>query len=249
VKLLLCSDAHVDASTAGFSRFEDVRDALWDAALAAVEERVDFFVFLGDLCDPDRGHAHESVALAIEVAAHIDIAGGNIPQWWLTGNHDVLEDGSGTSTIEPLGAALKAFAWPSSRVISKPAAFDGPTAGGVALVAFPYVARAQSYDPIAALETAAQRIECPELRKVIIFSHLMLEGMQPGSETIDMSRGRDVFLPLDAIRARWGDKAVVFSGHYHRREVHRGVQIVGSLVNLTFGEQDNKPGYLIVEVT
>jgi len=63
-----------------------------------------------------------------------------------------------------------------------------------------------------------------------------------------MPRGRDVFWPLDALREVCPD-ALLVGGHHHRRQIYRGVQVVGALAGpLVFGEEDLRPGYLVLEL-
>jgi DNA repair exonuclease SbcCD nuclease subunit len=122
VKILATSDWHLDATTAGFDRFDDVSEAIEEAISVAVAERVDLFVFLGDLCDPDANRAPRCVAKAIDVAQRL--RNKMIPSRWLVGNLDVIEDGSGTSTLAPLAAAASAVGSVNGpewvRVVSSP---------------------------------------------------------------------------------------------------------------------------------
>jgi len=42
---------------------------------------------------------------------------------------------------------------------------------------------------------------------------------------------------------------LVVSGHYHRRQTTEdGIQVVGSLARLTFGEESNTPQFLVIEL-
>lgn len=100
MKILVTGDWHLDARTAGFDRFEDLRSAVdWTVAFAAAAG-VDLYVNLGDLCDPDTTRSHRAVGLACETAAAL--ARHGIAQVWLAGNHDVIEDGTGSTTLAPL---------------------------------------------------------------------------------------------------------------------------------------------------
>ncbi len=239
-RFLLTSDFHPDATTAGFPRFADVKSAVEETVQVAIEQRVDGYFFLGDLADPDSPCAHAAAGLATWAAASLAEAG--ISSRWLVGNHDALEDGSGSSTLDALAGMARGFAVALGvRVFSKPAAeYFLP---GIRLVALPYTARSHSYDPAAFVRSVVRGED-----RVLVLGHLNLEGITPGSESIDMPRGRDVVFPIEACLERWGDRALLFNGHYHQRQVHRGVQVVGSLERLTFGEADSTPGYLIVEV-
>lgn len=242
--LIVSSDWHLDAYTAGFSRHEDVKAAAMRVAGAALAlaERVGalhvLFAFLGDLCDPDANRSPRCIEVAVAVALLLRTAG--IRSRWLVGNHDVIEDGSGTSTLAPL-AALD----PSGevvRVLSEPAV---EVINGKAFCWLPYVPRCLAYDPVEFVHRAVAA--APQVQ--VVAGHLNVEGIVPGSETNDMGRGRDAWFPLSAVRELWPD-ALLLNGHYHRAQVDpAGVVIPGSLARLTFGEQDNDPGYLEIELS
>ena len=110
----------------------------------------------------------------------------------------------------------------------------------------PYCARSHAYDP-------AQYIaELPEDvgyhgRRVLILGHLDVEGITPGSEAGELARGKTSFWPIDAIRSRFGERALMVGGHIHKRQQFNGVQIVGSLESLAFGD-DVSPGFLTMEI-
>ena len=90
-----------------------------------------------------------------------------------------------------------------------------------------------------------QKIDAADV--VFVGTHLMLEGIGHGSETSDSPRGRDVFFPIVEMRALFPN-AVFCAGHYHRQQVYEGVHIPGSLVQLTRGELDHRPGFLGLDV-
>lgn len=249
MKIVMSSDWHPDAVTAGYRRFDDVCASARAVADAAVKLGADLFVFCGDLCDPDLGRAHQCAALTIEIAAMLHREG--IQSRWLVGNHDVLEDGTGTSTLEPLKAyAETTYCETEEEPVGRHyvAVRSMPCwesfSKELLLVALPYVARSHAYDPIAFI----QPLGLAAHQRILVFGHLMLEGIEPGSETIDMARGRDLFFPIDEVLAKWGDRAVMVNGHYHQRQVHRGVQVIGSLERLTFGEENDEKGYSIIEI-
>lgn len=249
MKIVVTSDWHLDASTAGFDRFGDVSAAAEEVVKAAVAERADLFAFLGDLCDPDANRAPRCVAFAIDVAQRLRNRG--IRSRWLAGNHDVIEDGSGTSTLAPLAAAAGAVG--ISDITGGPppapwvAVVDRPGVemiDGVAFVWLPFVPRCASYEA----PEFVRGVEIGDEVPVVVGSHLSVAGIDPGSETHDMPRGRDLWLPREVIRERWGSRAFVLNGHYHAAHVEAGLLIPGSLARLTFGEEGHTPGFAIVEV-
>lgn len=241
MKIIVSSDWHLDASTSGLPRFDDVSAAVDEVIEAARRENADAFLFLGDLCDPDTTRSHRCSAAAIAAAIKCRTA---IKTFWLAGNHDVIEDGFGTTTLSALRESEVA-----TRVFEQPGVVS--PFSGVSIIALPFTARSHAYDPAEYVERVAESGALGD-DKVIVIGHLNIEGITPGSETTDMPRGRDVFLPTAAIKKHLPN-AIVLNGHYHHRQEFMSrdgvvVHIPGSLERLTFGEERNEPGYLIVEV-
>lgn len=239
MKLVIASDFHLDASTAGMSRYHDVVEALDTIATDCVSVGADMFLFLGDLTDPDTVRTHRSVAYGVSLALRLDVAG--VRSGWLVGNHDVIEDGSGDHTLMAIRAAMG--------FTDRVTVFDRPSvqwiADDVLLVALPFTARSHPYDPAEFVRTV--KVEPREGMKVVVVGHLNIEGIGPGSETTDMPRGRDVFFPVDAVQARWPG-ALMFNGHIHKQQRFNGVYIPGAPCRFTFGEEHNTPAYIVCEV-
>lgn len=249
MRIAVSSDWHLDKFTSGLCRYEDVTRSVRAVVALAKAERCDGFVFLGDLADPGPA-AHRCSAFAIEVAS--DLASVGIWSRWLVGNHDVVEDGSGSSTLSPLAAvASTSSVRVMARVPDLPliGVWSDPAMewidGGVLAVALPHPARGKGYVP----EEFIRAIE-RDPAFVLVFGHLTVPGIERGSEVLDMPRGREVRYPIEAIRERWGDRAVMLNGHYHRsyRRAQSPVIVPGSLERLTKSEARNEPGCLILEV-
>lgn len=246
MKIVASGDWHPDVFTAGRSRFADVKARVDE--VRAVARTADLFIFLGDLANPDVENTHPAVELACETAS--DLASHGVPSLWLGGNHDVIEDGLGTTTLSALagiekgGSAAKLI-----RVFNKPAAslIDTRTAGKLAHVALPYPSRSCPYDPAAFVEALMLP---PEGMPIVVSGHLWHEAADPGgSESTDLARGRSVYWPMDALRKKFGgrEEAVFIGGHYHRQGKIDELFIAGSLERLTFGDQAHEPGFLVME--
>lgn len=245
-RILVTSDWHPDATTAGFPRLNDVRAAVEETVRVAVEEHVDLYLFLGDLADPDDVRSHAALEIALWAAVYLAERG--IPSRWLQGNHDALEDGSNGSTLQALDGLARGRT--NSRILThREPGFEVCCAGlPIDLVALPYTPRSHPYDPAAFVRGLPPELGGNGLRRVIVAGHLNLEGIAPGSESLEMPRGRDVFFPIDAVLERFGDQAVMLNGHIHQQQTYRGVRLPGSLEKLTFGDGDGAPGFLLVEV-
>lgn len=258
MKLLFTSDWHLDHITASKPRLSEIRDAADQTVESAIKEGISHWFFLGDLMDPDCGSvSYRALEYAASVAIRLGKAG--IYSHWLAGNHDVIEDGTGSTTLTPLKPLQdsgrifvyeRAFTGYAGTESIEDPPFEGAEVDGwvpqaaplLHVVALPFAATSHAYEPEKIIESTM-----PSKVPMIIIGHLNVAGVIPGEETNEMPRGREVMFPREAIRKHLPN-AILFNGHYHRRQVHDGVHIPGSLARLTFGEEQHHPGYLIVEV-
>jgi DNA repair exonuclease SbcCD nuclease subunit len=237
IRVVCSGDWHADALTAGLHRADDVEAAVEEVVRAALEPKADLFAFLGDLADPDAPGAWRAAELACRTARRLSDAG--VRSVWVQGNHDAQEDGSGGSVLDPLRGALEGLA----SVAKGPTVYQLP---GLDAVALPYAPRSHEYDPAKAVADLPDHVG--RGRRVLFLAHLELDGIEPGSESREMPRGRATFWPTEAILARYGDRALMVGGHYHRRQVHRGVRLAGSLERLSFADGTEAPAYLVLEI-
>ena len=241
MKIIFASDFHADVHTQGVDRYPEIEAAVMESVNHAVAVGADMYIFCGDLADPHNPRSHRASRLAHK--ADDALKDEVIQRLWLTGNHDVLEDGTGESVLSSLGE--------TSCLLSRPRLFkawskeEGSSVHfhTLNIVALPFTPTSHSYDPVEFIANQNIDNDLP----ILVIGHLNLKGITAGSETIDMPRGRDVFWPVDEIKAKW-PKAIMVGGHYHERQVYKGVQIIGSLARLTYGEGDNDVGYLELEI-
>lgn len=259
MRLLVTSDWHLDATTAGLDRLGELEDFSRGLEVVVEREEVDVVLHLGDLLDP--GHLDESryQRVLLGCAARLTKAAkyGSV---WLAGNHDVIDTDVPTSTLSPL--AMVAEEWWGGhgdlynqlRVLELPRFF---TLGTVSFLALPYVARTAMQTPeyqraYVDAVSAASAVGAPHERiaPLVVLSHLSLPGMHP--EAAGEPRGREVSFPVEDVRAMRPD--LVLQGHYHARQVVQlgdglQVQVVGAPVRFNFGErQDGERGYLMVDL-
>lgn len=240
--IIVCTgDWHLDRMTAGFDRFDDVSRGIDATIFAAIKQRADLYVFLGDLANPHSVRSHRAAAKAIESARKLRNSG--IESLWIVGNHDVIEDGSGTSTLSALDAA-------GFVVASKPMLLSIGQSNKC-VVALPHPPACAAYDPaeqIGKLHESIYQREIGDLVEVVLVAgHLSLPEATPGSESGEMARGRGYNWPVDEIKKHW-PKAAIIGGHYHRGQSLSGVTFAGSLERLAFDEAENDPGFLMLEV-
>ena len=237
-RILSISDVHADSRLFGVSRFAEVERAMIESADAAIQRKVDLWMMNGDLCDPDGGvGVFRCVQLALYVDTKLEQAG--IPRVWIAGNHDVCEDGSGDTTLSPL-LAHQSFGYRTTVFNMQGWQQLG---NGLHLLGLPYTAASHAYDPAEYARSTWDRMS--DGGRVIVSTHLMIEGVQPGEETKEMSRGRSVLYPTDLIAEK--RPVAQIAGHYHARQNYRGIQIVGAPARFAFGERNNDPAFLVIE--
>jgi DNA repair exonuclease SbcCD nuclease subunit len=243
------SDAHTDHVTYGVPRRPEIAEAFRAVLDAAAREQSDAVFFLGDLCDPDDPCAvlDEMIgAMARELIAE------RRRLVCIPGNHCVREDGSGKSVLTPLQDDRAAS---YVHVFSRPVAtfLPGIRASGFNVVALPFTPASHPYDPDAFVR--GLEVPVPDAPTFVI-GHLCIPGVQPGEETKELPRGREVVFPLEAVGElvrRVSAPIVVLNGHYHRRQdfvTPHGytIHIPGAPCRLTMGEDRHEPAFILVEV-
>lgn len=229
MKIVATTDWHMDRSTSGFNRFDDVEAAVVESVNLAIEQKADAYLMLGDLADPGSRLSYRAIQFAIAVGRQMEAAGVRVA--FVPGNHDVIETGFGDHVMLPLiGAGLTVLDRPGATMLGK-----------LPVVALPFTPASHTYDPAEAIPRRGNP------GAVLVVGHLCAEGAEHGSETEDMPRGRDVFWPTAEVRTRIRG-AVMVGGHYHRRQVVDGVNMIGALERLTHGEESNRPGFFVLEV-
>lgn len=259
-KILMTSDWHVDASTAGVSRFDEARAYVDRLVEACGENEIDIVCFLGDAFDP--GSMFEGLWSSFMVEAQFQLTrASRLGSVFIPGNHDVIDSTEPISTLSPLETIAKRYRLvrfsdlDHSRVFAPhlPTLID-VFGGAVAILAMPYVSRAAMRTEAhrEAFVTAMSNARAAKSRgtPVVVIGHYALPGITPGSEE-EMMRGRDVAIPASEFLELGAD--LVVNGHYHKRQtvVVDGltVEVVGAPTRFTFGEVgDDLRGYLIVEV-
>lgn len=263
MKILMTSDWHLDAMTAGKPRIDEhraYRDKLCD--IAEVED-VDIVAFCGDAFDPGQmlGPFYTVEMMRSVEAVHARARYGSI---WISGNHDVVESWHGVTTMSPV-AILAEHMEGAIHVVEKPDAVrflwthdmpvseTGQAVGGVVFLCLPYVAR-PVYDKTHednAIHRARMLAEEDGMNlPIVVIGHMTVPGASLGSESVEMARGRDLDLPARGIRDL--KPSVVVNGHYHEPQTVKvnGVNVIipGSPHRFTFSERNDRKGCVIVEL-
>lgn len=237
MKVVITADWHLDAVSLGNSRFDDLSVALRAMMLTVVEEKPDLFLFLGDLCNPDRG-ARTLKAIATAAFYARMLAENEVESVWLAGNHDVVDSSEIVTSLTPLASM------PFLRVVESLSSLQ---VGNWHLVFLPYISR------VLQAEVDVQRYverECvlaadKGLRLLLAGHCTHVPDATTGNETTLMSRGRNMAFPVE-LGTKYG--ALMFNGHYHTKQrTSGGVYIPGSLGRFDFGEENNTPSFYILD--
>lgn len=250
MRILFTSDWHLDAHTLGVPRRPELLRYLDLVSQAAEVEAVNAVVFAGDACDP--GHMLQS-QYAADIIGAFRRLGKNRTLVAIAGNHDVVEVAGPLTTLTPARVAFDDD--PHKHILELPGVVTF-TGHHVALLALPYVARSQ-VDAGAPLfvDVLDQAFGTATMLKkagvkLIVVGHMTVPGAKLGSETVELSRGRDLDLPLERIAALHPD--LVVNGHYHKPQVVQvnGVQVVipGSPASFSTDDAAQGKGYTVAEI-
>lgn len=266
MKLLVFSDIHLDAVTAGKPRRAEVVEFLRLVRDIAIAQQVELVIFSGDA--HDSGWLLDPLYSAELIEALFLF---HTPVIAIPGNHDVIDTSelfheAPISTLTPVRAAyrfLQAHRHPV-HVMERPelVRVGRSTTKDWAVLALPYVSRAHRAMNDRWLDEAfasAQR-HVDEGYGLIVVGHLVVPGAAMGSESHEMAKGQDQLFPVERVAAL--KPKVVINGHYHARQVVTlpvlgapvapGLEIVipGSPLRFTFGEADEiAKGVTIMELS
>lgn len=246
MKILLTTDWHLDYVTAGKPRLSEMERHLDDliGVVADRENEIDLVAFLGDAFDPGQmlgpvyGRVLSRVAGELAQAAPLGVI-------FIAGNHDVIETSEPRSTLSTLAGIQPRV--DGLFIAERSCVHD---VENVRFLLLPYVSRAAMKQNPAELESAFGfcGVKARGGKALVVLGHMTIPGAVLGSESRELSRGRDLDLPSLAEL----EPDLVANGHYHFPSVVRygGVDIVipGSPLQLTFGEPEAERGYVLAEV-
>ena len=255
MKMILFSDIHLDAVTAGKPRLEELEAFLKNIVAATRDIKPDVVAFLGDAFDPGPGESKFSAILAhYQRQLRSEFFGTTM---WIAGNHDVTEDvwnDRPVTMLSPLREFIDGEDMEDYCRVAELPVFT--TAASTGFLLLPHVSATMRNRPEYAewLDDAFDQAEhwtTEPNRQLVVLGHLNFDGMHGGSESEEMARGRDMLFPVERVAALKPD--FVANGHYHARDViKRGgldIHIVGAPIHMTFGERHSGPrGYLVVEI-
>jgi DNA repair exonuclease SbcCD nuclease subunit len=250
MRMIISSDWHVDAVTAGVRRYDEHFEYVHALEKITRERDIDLLVLLGDFFDPGSMAVHQCERFLFDAVGRLSAFTRVV---LIAGNHDVVEGSEHPTTV--LSAMRQAtsygFGDGAVTVVEEPGVYD--FAAGVRLVCLPYVSRALRYlyaESSWGVWTRAVMDPGDELPRVVC-GHLTVAGADLGSESEEFARGTELDFPVDRVAAL--NPVAVFNGHYHKPQTVKlgGLDIVipGSPQRLTFAETgDYAKGFLLVDI-
>lgn len=257
MRLLGTSDWHIDAVTLGIARRPEVLGYIKKLVHAVREHKVDVVIFSGDAFDPANMMVSLYTADVAEAFCELAASARLGILLGIPGNHDIIEVDYPLSTLKPVTVR----GWHSDAgvlIAEEPSVVV--VAHEVAFVLLPYYARAWSSKEaergvgpasLTALAMQTAHEEKKKGRAVVTIGHQTVPGASLGSESREMSRGRDLDIPIDALVQLRPN--CVINGHYHCPQiVHLGsgidVVIPGSPLSFTTDDPAAGKGYVIVDI-
>jgi len=262
VKLLHTADWHVGKTIKGQSRIEEHRAVLADIVRIADDERVDVVLVVGDVYETV-APTPESEALVLRTLLDLHDTGAHVVV--LAGNHD---NAARFEAVRPVFAALDVtvIGAPHPRdgggVIERTAA-DGT---GIRIALVPFCsqraiirsAQLMALDAARLGQTYDERLRGIVERLVdgfasdtvnVIAVHGMIRGAQLGGGERAAQTYEDYWIGAAAFPAH---AHYVACGHVHRTQQIGGAAPIwysGSPLHVDFGEGENEPAVLLVEMT
>jgi DNA repair protein SbcD/Mre11 len=262
MRLLHTADWHVGRAIRGRSRSEEFADALGEVVGIAVQEGVEAVLLAGDLYD-HRSPSPEADALVFEALVRLYEA--NIPVVAIPGNHDsAMRLEALARLLKPIGVTMVPRVVPPDQgSLVELDSRDGKETALVACV--PFVPERRFGDAAALFRATEdwyqsyaegmgrllQAMTAPfrDGTVNVLLAHLFTDGAIPGGGEHQITIGIEYAVSPSRLPAT---ASYVALGHVHRPQAVRGApsstRYAGSLIQLDFGEKDQRKSVTIVEV-
>ena len=263
VRFLHTSDWHVGRAIRGRTRVTEFSDALDEVVGIATQEGVDTVLLAGDIYD-HRSPAPEADALVFETLVRLHEAGIRVVA--IPGNHDsALRLEALAKLLAPIGTTMVPRVVPPERgSLVELIARDGHEQALVACVPFVPERRfgdaARLFDATEAwylnyaeglgrlLDAMADPFR--DDRVNVLMAHLFTDGAIPGGGEHTITIGIEYAISPSRLPAT---ASYIALGHVHRPQAVRGApaptRYAGSLLQLDFGERDQRKSVTIVDAS
>ncbi len=261
MRFLHTADWHVGKAIRGRSRSEEFAAALDEVVAIAVDERVDAVLLAGDVYE-HRAAAPEADAIVFDAFLRLHDSGIRVVA--IPGNHDsALRLAALGKLLRPIGVEVADRILPPDRggIVEVPSR-DGSEVASVACV--PFVPERRFGDAAELFEASetwhqAYADRMGELLGAmargfrpggvnIVLAHLFTDGARPGGGERDITIGLAYAVSPSRLP---GDATYVALGHIHKPQAVAGspapARYAGSLLQLDFGERDQRKSVAIVE--
>ena len=251
-KIGFISDLHIGLTTDNYDRTEEIIKVTLDFVKKCIRSKVDLVVFGGDIF-------HNNVPSEILITQFLRVLNllqkYNLKTYIMVGNHDAI---ASTDRMSCLDFVKKLKYYPAINLISdiKCFKFCRTDIGDTYLTFYPHITKAHiegtKYKrPQRYIDRKTEKIfkRVTEGVHHIVFSHLNVKGIIPGSED-NLLKKSAVYLPDEIVNCEKSGyiSPLILQGHIHSKQVLDNVHIVGSPVFVSFGEKDTNKYFAIVHV-
>lgn len=264
LKVVWSSDWHLGLKTDDIDRTEEIveigKDVVKRAASYQEKGFETILVLGGDLFDsnnPSEKYIASLISVLNLVRKH------KINTYVIVGNHEAIADPERLSCLNFLKEMKKGY--PTVTLIEDIRFLNvcESDAGPVRFTFLPHITNALIHKKVidGKLKKAIPTQEyindkCDRIREKVgpesqhyVFSHLNVRGAHPGSEQ-NLLRKSEVFLP-DAFTKEGSDGIslpTIIQGHIHSSSVERNINIIGSPIFCSFGEDNTDKYYAVINI-
>jgi len=228
-KAIVMADPHLHRHGIDSHRLEDGLAVLNCVSAYALENDIKYIFYLGDIFH-DRNKI-DSITWYYVFKTFWAIRLNGICQYWLVGNHDWVTS-FGVHTLE----AFKRI-WDGVYDETSAASFPGIPRW---LVFIPFCHNLAKFKEEIG---KALRLSSPwhDGKKPLLFIHQGVSGYKVGSDYVLEQDVKYSDLKPDRFE-------LIIAGHYHKHQQKKKLIYVGSPYQLNFGERDNEPGFLVLDI-
>lgn len=241
MRAIITSDWHLDATTHGKPRFQEVHQQICNMLAYGRNNKATHFFFCGDLCDIGELDVFKCLRYVCDTCNHLSAMG--IKSYWINGNHDAS---NGQTVFDPL---VSAFANNPDHKFFNTVQYREDS--GIDLLFLPYPTKeVYGFNDSIRKVLSTTKKDNP----LFCFSHMSVKGMPLGEESYEMAKGATHILPVEELEAnamQFKRDVRVFQGHYHRGQVFRKkpihIEVIGAPAKFTYRESTHVPRFLWVE--
>jgi DNA repair exonuclease SbcCD nuclease subunit len=250
MNLIWISDIHLGLVTDGISRNEEIFEVM-DRAINKAIELDAYFILGGDIFNKNNP-SEELIAKFIKRVLN-PLNKGKVKTYIMVGNHDSIHE---QDHLSCLSFIRELDEYPYIKLVDDIITMKPKTDSDIGPIYFtflPHITRSH----LKGEKTPQEYIDnkCEKITDKYgndnhyVFSHLNVIGAAHGSEE-KLHRSSTVFLPKSFVADNMSGKGypTIIQGHIHSPSIINNINIIGSPIFCSYGENDNDKNYLHLEI-